>query len=447
MMIGLALVAVFLAFAALMYLGKLPALIALPLMAAALFIAGGIFHYGVRPVYPGSHAVVLAKDFFGVVIAEGTVRLANVMVTIILGAVLAELLKASGVSKAMIRWASELGGDSPVAVCFLLTGATAVLFTTLGGLGAVIMVATLVMPIMLSAGVGAEAAGCLFLLGLSLGGTFNPANWAVYIGVLGLTQAEVFRFAAVFGAVFAAVASLFLIVNLRRGVSSFWAMTGPVEEPPRLNPLALLTPVVPILLLVPFNVYNLLEKPPNPYYFPINAALFAGIVFGVVTTFRTDGGNVQRLTRCAIEGVSASAPAIALLVGIGMILNAVTHPAVGGFMEPILKRAMPQTLPGYVAVFSLLAPLALYRGPLNIYGMGAGLAGVMLATGTLPPAAIMGALLSVGMIQGVSDPTNTHNAWLAGYLGKDVMVFTRKTLPYMWGLAAAGLLVAGAMFL
>ena len=446
MIIGLLLIGIFLLFAVLMYLGRLPALLSLPLMAAALFLTGGAFHFGVRWAYPGSNIVVLFRNFLQVVVEEGTARLAALIVTIILGAILAEVLKASGISKAIIRWASELGGDNPIVMSIILTFATALLFTSLGGLGAVIMVASLVLPIMLSIGVSPITAGSLFLIGLSLGGTFNPVNWKLYIDVLGLTQSQVFSYAVPFGGLFAVVSVVFALINLRRGVSSLWALTEPLDEPVKVHPLALLTPILPIVLILSFNIYNLVAKPAAPYYFPINSALLIGILYGAITTCRRGGGNIQRLVRSIIEGISAAAPAVGLVIGIGMVLMAVMHPAVGGYMKPLIEHAMPRNPVLYVIGFSLLAPLALYRGPLNIWGMGSGLVAVMLATKALPAAALMGALLSVGMIQGVCDPTNTHNAWLAGYLGTDVMVFTRKTLPYIWLLAVGGLIIAGIMF-
>ena len=70
-----------------------------------------------------------------------------------------------------------------------------------------------------------------------------------------------------------------------------------------------------------------------------------------------------------------------------------------------------------------------------------GLAGLMKQTGFLTGSALMGALMSVGAIQGVCDPTNTHNVWIANFLGVDVVAVTRKLLPYIWVLAFLGLLV------
>ncbi|MBE0558734.1 MAG: citrate transporter, partial [Proteobacteria bacterium] len=100
---------------------------------------------------------------------------------------------------------------------------------------------------------------------------------------------------------------------------------------------------------------------------------------------------------------------------------------------------------GYVLVFTLLGPLALYRGPLNVWGLGYGVGGVLLATG-VPAGAVMGILMSLGIIQGVSDPTNTQNVWIANEVRLDVNVILWRTLPYSWIAAALGLVIAGIRF-
>jgi len=77
--------------------------------------------------------------------------------------------------------------------------------------------------------------------------------------------------------------------------------------------------------------------------------------------------------------------------------------------------------------------------------MGYGLAAVFLASG-MNPGAVMGLLLSVGQIQGISDPTNTHNVWLANEMQQDVQKVLWNTIPYTWAIAVAGLIVAALMF-
>jgi hypothetical protein len=71
---------------------------------------------------------------------------------------------------------------------------------------------------------------------------------------------------------------------------------------------------------------------------------------------------------------------------------------------------------------------------------------LMVSTGSIPGAAIMGAIFSVGMIQGVCDPTNTHNVWIANYLALDTQKILKETVPYMWLLAIAGLLLAAIKY-
>jgi hypothetical protein len=130
-----------------------------------------------------------------------------------------------------------------------------------------------------------------------------------------------------------------------------------------------------------------------------------------------------------------------------MLIQSVTHPLVLDRVRPLLAAILPGTRLGYVLVFTVLAPLALYRGPLNAWGMGFGLAQMMASAPGLGPAAVMAALLSVGQLQGVSDPTNTHNVWIANYVGVDVQQILRTTLPYVWAAAAVGLVVGAGLFL
>ena len=112
----------------------------------------------------------------------------------------------------------------------------------------------------------------------------------------------------------------------------------------------------------------------------------------------------------------------------------------------MLAVIVPQSGFSYVLIFTALAPLALYRGPLNVWGMGYGLAAVFLASG-LNPGAVMGLLLAVGQIQGISDPTNTHNVWLANEMRVDVQKVLWNTIPYTWALAFLGLVFAALMFM
>jgi predicted cation transporter len=99
-------------------------------------------------------------------------------------------------------------------------------------------------------------------------------------------------------------------------------------------------------------------------------------------------------------------------------------------MQPLIKAVLPSSPVVYVIMFAVLSPLALYRGPLNMYGLGSGLANILLAAGTMSPAAVGMALRSTSIVQCISDPTNTQNVITADYAKVDVNEILKSTLPY-----------------
>ena len=176
------------------------------------------------------------------------------------------------------------------------------------------------------------------------------------------------------------------------------------------------------------------------FHWPFIPAFIAGIAYAVLASWRSD--SVKVLSQSIIEGITTVIPAVVLMIGIGMLITAVQHPAFAQHITPLLHKCLPRTPWQYVIVFTLLAPLSLYRGPLSIWGMGSGLVSLMQKTALLSGSAIMGMLLSVGQIQGICDPTNTHNIWIANYLGSSTQSLLRKTLPYAWSAVVFGLILA-----
>ncbi|HPZ08060.1 MAG TPA: citrate transporter [Candidatus Eremiobacteraeota bacterium] len=477
-----------------MYTNKISALIALPLMAFIISLIAMIpygdiidiiFNGGVVPVKMITDPI---KNILKLVLEEGTWRLSATIMTVLFGSMLGQLIDKTGIAKSLIKKTAELAGDRPFIIAMSLTLVISILFTVLGGLGAIIMVATIVFPIMLSIGISPMVAGCIFLLALSLGGVFNFVNWQMYIDVLKLQKEDIINFAVPFGLLFFLVILSFILIEFKKeGIKLHILGKRGKKAPPsafkrdidvealvrekrkkkginiqdtlidinkefEVSWYALLTPVIPIILVFSSAIYSRICPPPEtvpptpPFIFPIIPALMAGMVYGLITTRHRGRNNIQVLTKSIFEGIESVAPAVALMIGIGMLLNAVMDDSVKTIMAPLIGAVMPRSGIMYVIFFTLCAPLALYRGPLNLWGLGSGLMALMVATGSIPGAAVMGALFSVGMIQGVCDPTNTHNVWIANYLGLDIQKILRKTIVYMWVLALLGLLFAGIKY-
>jgi hypothetical protein len=147
-----------------------------------------------------------------------------------------------------------------------------------------------------------------------------------------------------------------------------------------------------------------------------------------------------------IDGAQLVMPPVLLMLGIGLLVFTLKSPAVQSYLRPLLEAVVPESQFGYIAIFSVAAPLALYRGPLNVWGMGLAVSAILLTSGALPPAAILGAILAAGMLQGISDPTNTANVWIAGFQGITVQQILRFTILPVWAAAIIAVWIFGFWF-
>lgn len=417
-MTALLIVLIFIIFAALMMTRRMPAILAVPAMAVAI-----------AAVARASLSQILDE-----VITAGSVRIAGAYIAVMAGAVLGRIVLQTGIAESIIRYAAEFGGDRPLVVAITLMIAVVVLFTTLTGLGAVIMVGSLALPIMMSIGVPRRLAGVLFLQAYALGFIFNIAGWKFYEDALRLSREAIREFALTIFVIDALVVIVFLIVAARRMKKyGAWAVPAKKETSPAKSSVPLLAMLAPLL---PLALHIWLK-------WPVPAAFLASAIIGILLTRPRE--FVPQLTSAAVKGVEDVAPAVILMIGIGMLLNATSLPGVQSALQPLLNMINLRAPLIYVLFFGLLSPLALYRGPLNPYGIGIGLYTLLASSQTLPPLAIMPALMSVVQVQNTCDPTNTHNVWTANYVGMRVEEITRETILYKAAVCICGLL-AGVFF-
>ena len=424
---GILILLVFLVAAALMFTRRLPALLALPLMAILIGLIVGCS----QPVVT---LASLKELIFVQILTKGASRMAAAMVTTMFGAILSQVVMRQGIAQQFIRWAAEYAGDRKMLLGLVLFAVVAFNFSALSGLGAVIMLGSLVLPILVSSGFTPLYAATLMLLGIGLGGMFNPANWRFYEELLLLPEDQVKFYAVRVSAVLLAVSLFYLIFEGRRQSKVFaWAAINDEPEVPRVPLAALLTPIVPPALMLLFK-------------WPDIPAFMAAILYGCLTT--QPRRLVANVTAAILEGLKDVGPVVALFVGLGMTLNATMDESAKAIMNPFLENVLPSSPVGYVAFFTLLAPLALYRGPLNLYGLGAGFAALMAKSSVLPPLAVMTAFMSVGQMQSVCDPTNTANVWIGQFVQVSPEKILKHTLPYVMAfifLALAGMVSLGGV--
>ncbi len=397
--------AVFVAGVVLMMTKKLPAILALPLMGILIAAVAGV------PFVSADADTQSITDF---VLSKGAVKLASTISVTIFGAIFAKAIQKEGISDAIIRKAAELAGDKPTAIALALTAAIAIIFTAMSGAGPVIMVSQIAIPLFLSAGIEPVVAASLILFGLNIGLLFNVSQYQLYVDAIGMDMNVILSTSAVMGVICAIVTIVYIVLNTRSAKkSAAWAAKAPAKTD--VNPVALIMPLVPIVLVF-FLKWN------------AETALLISIIVTVLITKPKEA--VQVLSSSVVEGIKDVAGVIGLMMGIGILLNGVSATQTSSLMQPIISAIVPSNPIVYVILFTILSPLALYRGPLNMYGLGSGLAKIMVSAGTLSASAVGMALRSTSVVQCVSDPTNTQNVIVADYANVDVNDILKSTLPY-----------------
>ncbi|MEU8724728.1 TRAP transporter large permease subunit [Streptomyces antimycoticus] len=371
------------------------------------------------------------------VLQEGAPALAATMIAILLGSWLGKLLEETGIAGTLVRKIVEFGGDRPVFVALGVLAVSAVVGTVTGSAPAAMLAGLIGIPAMIAVGIPKVTAAGTVLMGIAVGVPFELPVWQFFSTALDLPvdtvrgfMVKLFPFALV-----AAVAYV-LVESRRRGVEHTWSLKSVQARPSRGDRrrrlgdapwYALLTPAVPLTLALGLDV-------------AIIPSLLGGVLYALVTTTRPREMN-RRLLRTLYGGFEVAAPPITLFVAIGILLAAVKLPGAVDALQPLVKAVSPQNTVLFILVFTLLVPLCLFRGPLNVFGLGAGIAGVLVATGIYPAVAVLGMTASYNQVFGVSDPTSTQTVWSAQYAGVSPHQVMLRTLPYVWAVALGGLCV------
>ncbi|MFD7500084.1 transporter [Streptomyces sp. NPDC059850] len=416
---------------------KLPTAFALVLLGVVIAFVSG------APV-TGKNSV------FDTVLQEGAPALAATMIAILLGSWLGKLLDETGIAGTLVRKIVEFGGDRPTVVALGVLLVSTLVGTVTGSAPAAMLAGIIGIPAMIAVGIPKVTAAGTILMGIAAGMPFELPVWQFFSSALDLPVSEVRDFMVKLFpfALFAAVMFV-LVESRRRGVEHTWAFrteaprtNAPRTKTPRTKGgrrrarlgdapwYALLTPVLPLVLALGFEL-------------AIIPSLLAGVLYALVTTTRPREMN-RRLLRTLYGGFEVAAAPITLFVAIGILLAAVKLPGAVDALEPLVTAVSPQNPVLFVVVFTALVPLCLYRGPLNVYGLGAGIAGVLIAAGIYPAAAVLGITASYNQVFGVADPTSTQTVWSAQYAGVGPQQVMTRTLPYVWFAALGGFCVTAA---
>src|SRR6267154_722363 len=163
MLIGIALLVAFLVIVVLIIRGQSPIIMLLLLAVAWAAIAG-----------------VGIDDIQKKIIQGGGVTYASAVIIIVFGAWFAQVLIQTGIAESVIRSAVELAGDRPLVTAMTITLVTALLFTSMYGVGAAIAIGIIALPIMLGQGIPPYIAAPAFTMGIGAGTFINIVQFGTF---------------------------------------------------------------------------------------------------------------------------------------------------------------------------------------------------------------------------------------------------------------------------
>ncbi|MGI6506885.1 MAG: citrate transporter [Saccharofermentanales bacterium] len=392
-------------------------------------------------------------------------------INIIFGSWFGRVLVETGIARTIIKKAVELGGDKPALTVILLVIVVAAIFTTAYGVGAVVAIGVIVFPIMLALGIPKPLASGAFAMAVTNGLYFNHALLTQAAGTMVMNEEqyvhgpEWYRFAAVATAIHLATIIIMVIISTRRktkvhawavsknddeslepagkrfvadesdvdigvGVSTSTATTNLKDA----NLLACLTPLLPVTLVLTLGFSSILSI--------VVAVIWAFAWTGYLKSWNGLADVVQKTFH---DGVSDMGLVLGFLLFLQMFIRSTSVSR--DFLAPLVAPIMPSNVFLLFLVFGILGFLALFRGPLTIWGAGAATFGIVAATG-LYPLSILYPLFYILCSTVTTNvcPTQSWNMWAIGYTKIPVKDFMRQTLPYALPLALVLELVAYFMF-
>ncbi|HWR22540.1 MAG TPA: citrate transporter [Feifaniaceae bacterium] len=347
------------------------------------------------------------------------------LVNVMFGAWFGQVILETNIARTIIRKTVELGGDRPGLTMILLSIVCALIFSGIYGAGAVIAIGVIVLPILMSLGIPKVVALFSYIGTIGAALYINPVQhnqWATLFGITETyTYQQYFNWGVIALGIQIVILAVFSVVYFRKETAHAWAAQTDVqpETQEKVPGIALITPVIPVVLLYAFKI-------------PVIVGFLAAGFFAmaVCRKMRTFADAARLFAKNFFDGVVDVAPFMGFLLTVGMFNNAsaLAAPYLGALLGGV---QMTNVFLICIAV-ALLAPLALFRGPMTLAGAGPATAKILTTLGFNSPFVMM--LLGIPTLSmHVSGCfTQSWTAWGIGYTKVTTKDWLRKSVPVCW---------------
>lgn len=366
------------------------------------------------------------------VFAEPALKYGPTIIYIVFGSWFGRVLVDSGIAPAISQETNKVGKKRPLLAAILVILVTAFIFVSAYGVGSVIAIGVILLPIMLSVGMPRDIALSAFSLAIGA---------PMYINVVLFNQIKAFFPKAeyggkylVFGCIAAAIqliaVVIFLIWNRKKinpsqaeaNLRAIGAENNDAAEVKSVPKLAFVIPIIPVLM-------NMLFK------WDAIPALTLSTLLAIFITGNAKSYKkfVSFLDSSIKQAIGDIAGLIMFLMALIMFSGAASINAVR--FKPLFEAILPSNHLILALALGVLAPLALFRGPLHVWGAGAATAAVLSGTGLFNDAFLL-PLLYVPTLMAVStDITQSWNVWGLDYMKVQSKDFLKHGIPIMWAVS------------
>ncbi|AZZ60915.1 gluconate:proton symporter [Oenococcus sp. UCMA 16435] len=352
----------------------------------------------------------------------------STIVYIIFGSCFGQVLVDSGIAPAISHQTGKLGKKSPLLTAILVVLVTALIFSSAYGVGSVIAIGVILLPILLSVGIPRPIALTAFSLAVGA---------PMYINVVLYNQMKAFFPKAVYGGKYlifgicAALVQLLAVIiflaihahkfdpkQAQKNLTEIEA-TNQDKEVPKVPVISYIIPVVPVAM----NIIFKWDAIPSLVLASILAMLLTGKMSGYKKMMSFINETIQK-------GISNIAGLIMFLLILMMFSGAASLNAKR--FEPIFKAILPHSTLAICILIGIIAPLSLFRGPLQVWGAGAATAAVLSGMHLFPDSFLLPLLYTATLFAVSTDITQSWNVWGLGYMKVQSKELLKYGIPVMW---------------
>lgn len=348
---------------------------------------------------------------------------------IVFGAWFGRVLVDTGIAGYIIKKTVELAGDKPLITTLLLSIVCSLIFTSAFGVGSVMAIGMIILPILMSLGIEKKVALGTYMFAVAGGMYLNIAYVSQFFAVFPNISYDnnYIRFAVIATIIHIVVMIIFILFNYykrKQGKVRAWAAQASSNE---TKPIAWYSVIVPF---VPIAMVSFFKWSPVPSFL---LAIFLGLLF--TNNLRTYKLAVEKVQKTLYDGIADSGLLIGMLYSVNIFQAAAKQ--VAPILSDLLGNFIPSSQIVILIVVCILAPFALFRGPLMIWGSGIALVSIFQAMGVFSEAYLfMLFLVPPVAIVASACPTQSWTMWGLSYTKVEPKQYIKTNLPWAWIICA-----------